>query len=103
MTNISHRLFRLHWLEDHPQEIVPFKKTGFLFHNKLHINLLVKAVLDLRRDFSVVDEPAFKLLLQAYNINKYHPCRKSISSIIVSKRHKLSLKVADKLENAALP
>lgn len=92
-------MFKLHWAQAHSTQ-TDLKKTRFLFHDQLHTNRIVKAVVDLRWGFSVVDKPAFRKLLQAFNSNKTIICRRTLSSIITSNRLNLARKVSDKLESA---
>lgn len=43
---ISTRLFKLHWKKAHENK-PGLKKTRFLFHDQLHTNRIIKAVIDL--------------------------------------------------------
>lgn len=99
VATISTQVFKQHWKKCHDEK-TNLKKTRFLFHDELHTNRIIKAVIDLHWDFSVVDKPAFRSMLQAFNSNKNIIGRKTLSRVIANSRSYLATKVSEKLGNA---
>lgn len=76
------------------------KKTRFLFHDFLHINRLIKAVIDLHWDFSVVDRQSSRNWAESMNPSRQLVSRKMVSDIINRSKVKLRAEIVTKLESA---
>lgn len=91
-------VFKRHWQRSHSKSIGR-SRTRFLFHDSLHINRLVKAIIDLHLDFSVVEKSSFRQLMDSMNPNRPLVGRKTISEILLRSRSKLKNEIADLLSN----
>lgn len=96
---ISTKTYKNHWKLDHSMR-TELKKTRYLFHNELHINRIIKAVINLHWDFTTVDDASFRAMLNAYNANKGWLSRKTLANIIKDNKQLLAMKVASKLAEA---
>lgn len=92
----STRVFKNHWLKHHSKSPMN-KRTRFVFHDLLHINRLIKAIIDLHLDFNVVDKPSFRRLMEAMNPSRHIICRKTVSDILLHSKEKLRKELVDKL------
>lgn len=95
----STNVFKNHWKKEH-STVVGLKKTRFLFHDQLHINRLVKAVIALHWDYADVEKVEFRKLCESFCPTKRVISRKTLSSIITRKREELTEMVTQKLQNA---
>lgn len=81
--DISHALMKRHWREVHDD--YGSKKTVFLFHDKLHIDRLIKHVIVSGKEFSLVDDESFREFCRVLCPSKSIISRKSTSEIIRAK------------------
>lgn len=96
---ISTLTYKRHWKKYHSGD-TPLKKTIFLFHDEIHISRLVKAFIFLHWDYKDIDKREFKEMLASFNPNKTTICRKTLSSIVTSRRQVLAKMIAKRLEAA---
>lgn len=95
----STNVFKNHWKKEHSTK-VSLKKTNFIFHDQLHINRLVKAVIALHWDYADIEKVEFRKLCESFCPTKRVITRKTLSSIITRKREELTEMVTEKLQNA---
>lgn len=96
----STTVFKRHWLKCHSESPLP-RRTRFTFHDALHINRLIRAIIDLHLDFSIVDKPSFRLLMESMNSNKRLIGRKTVSQIITQSRETLEKEITNVLSRTA--
>lgn len=95
----SHITLKKHWREEHEQESA-MKKTRFQFSDDLHTNRLVKMVIDLKLNYTLVEQSSFLKFVESLNPTRKIICRRTLSNIILMKLDVLAFQVTEKLSRA---